>query len=87
MTVIELITYLEKLPKDAVIGVVFMACSELTVLEESDLKLHTKDDVPKGRHKRQRFVFRHGKLMEYDPKVWDTAETPVFVSVLEFPGN
>ncbi len=85
MTVSELIAYLEKLPKDTVIGVVFTACSDLCVLEESDLRIYPAfDGSGKGWPK---YVIKHGQLMEYNPNTWDPAVAPVFVPVLAFPGN
>ncbi len=88
MTVTELIAYLEKLPKDTVIGVVYWACSEPHILEERELKFNPKDKPAVGRYNEKRYVMRHGHLVEYDPKQWDHSEgQPEFVPVLEFPGN
>lgn len=38
MTVQDLIDYLNRLPKDTVIGVVYECCSDLAILEEEELK-------------------------------------------------
>jgi hypothetical protein len=92
MTVTDLIHYLEKLPKDTVIGVVYQAYSDLSILEESDLFFTDKAfmDSHKGvvaTSPDRRYVLRHGKIMEYDEHTWDKNETPVFVPVLMLPGN
>lgn len=84
MNVQELIAYLEKLPKDAVIGIVYRAYSDYSLLEEDEL-----DYYPSGslQHGRKRFVLRNGKIMQYDEKTWDKREVPHFVPILAFPGN
>lgn len=91
MTVPELIAYLEKLPKDTVIGVVYRYCSDYEVLNEEDLTFCEDSSIGPSRVYRKdnkRYVLRQGRIMEYDPKTWDVNEgTPHFVPVLVFPGN
>lgn len=99
MTVRDLIEFLERLPKDTQIGVVYRACSDLVILEENDLtftdkayldrhglKLGEADRAYRNRRNR-RYVLRHGKLMEYDERTWPPDEVPHFVPVLILPGN
>lgn len=91
----ELIAFLEKLPKDTVIGVIYTACSDYQVLEEGELNFFNKTDFDEqdeeakilGYRRHRRFVYRHGKIMEYNERTWDKKETPVFVPLLVFPGN
>lgn len=89
MTVTDLIAYLERLPRDAVIGVVYRRFSEYAVLEEQDLRFIPAEGLEERWPVRRdvRHVLRHGKIMEYDPATWDPAEAPHFVAVLAFPGN
>lgn len=92
MTVQDLIAYLEKLPKDSQIGVVFRMHSDYEVLEESDMTFipsPTKEELDA----RQpytitgRYVLRNGKLMEYNRLTWPKEEVPNFVPLLILPGN
>lgn len=95
MTVKDLIVYLERLPRDAVIGVVYMRCSENVVLEEGDMHFIPAPDAteadslpPRNRYfEPENYVLRHGKIQRYDPRTWDVSETPHFVAVLALPGN
>jgi hypothetical protein len=89
MTVKELIEYLEKLPKDTVIGVVYTACSDVAILEERELQFVSPGEITGRFSRRRRFIIRQGRLMEYDEKVWDhkTEGEPKFVPVLVLPGN
>lgn len=98
MTVTDLIRYLEKLPKDTVIGVVYQACSDYSILDENDMIFidKTRQDEIEERRKTvgwftggqgKRYVVRNGNIMEYDEKTWPKEETPHFVPILVLPGN
>jgi hypothetical protein len=95
MTVKELINYLQKLPQDTVIGVVYTACSDLSVLEERELVFYDKIDYEINAKqysstsslRTKRYVLRNGQIMEYNERTWDPKETPNFVPILIFPGN
>lgn len=98
MTTTELIAFLEKLPKDTVVGVVYRCCSDYSVLEESELDFvpaPSNEELDESRRTRRyglhnltgRFVLRQGRIMEYDSRTWDTTETPVFIPLLVLPGN
>lgn len=88
MTVKELIAYLEKLPGDTQIGIVYMRCSDYQVLDEDELKFFPSGSIQLSRYSKvRRFVLRNGQIMEYDEKTWDKNEVPNFVPVLAFPGN
>lgn len=88
MTVKELIAYLEKLPKETVIGVVHWMYSDIQVLDEESLKYVDLVKVEEGYANRRRFILRQGRIMEYNEAQWDKAEgEPHFVPVLVLPGN
>lgn len=87
MTVEELISYLQKLPKDTVIGVVYRACSDYVLLEERELEFVSAEGIKEYYQEAKRYVLRHGKVMEYNPTTWDSSEVPQFVPILLFPGN
>jgi hypothetical protein len=86
MTVEELIALLQKFPKNSLVACVYLCCSDYVLLEPGDITYHDKEvEGPYGH--RHRYVLRNGKIMEYNEKTWDPAETPHFVSVVAFPGN
>ena len=87
MTVRDLIDYLNKLPKDTVIGVVYQCCSDLVILEEGDMHFTDKLQMDQRRFPCGRYVLRHGKIMVYNENTWDKEEVPHFVPVLVLPGN
>lgn len=91
MTVQDLIRYLERLPKDAVIGVVYRMYSDLSILDEADMTFADKAYLDENGgaigYRRRRYVLRNGNIMEYDEKTWPKEETPHFVPVLILPGN
>ena len=95
MTVQGLIDYLEKLPKDAQVGVIYRMHSDYEVLEEGDMtfipaptkeQLDTETVVPFSSTMRK-YVLRNGRLMEYNYRTFPKSETPVFVPLLILPGN
>lgn len=98
MTVADLIRFLEKLPRNTKVGVLYRCFSDVAILEEEDMDFIDKaafDELDEkerqGIHlwgsERRRYVLRHGKLMEYDRLTWDPNEKPEFVPVLILPGN
>jgi hypothetical protein len=83
MTVKDLIAYLEKLPKETEIGVIFQRYSDYEILREADLRFSGSSPGSQGR-----YVLRKGRLMLYDESTWDhKTEEPNFVPLLVLPGN
>lgn len=87
MTVSDLIRYLEKLPKDTVIGVVFSIHSDYEILDEQDMTFIGKEERDSGNELSMRYVLRAGRIMEFDKRTWPKEEVPNFVYVLVLPGN
>lgn len=88
MTVEELITHLQKFPKDTTVGCVYLCYSDYVILEPEDIRYYDKNEKMKGPYgSDHRYVLRNGKIMEYNEKTWDKSEVPNFVSVIAFLGN
>ncbi len=95
MLVKELIEYLQKLPQDVHVGVLYRAFSEYSLLEEDDMTFIDKPRLdanggyisPSAASRKERYVYRNGMVMQYDEKTWDKSEKPVFIQMLILPGN
>lgn len=87
MTVKDLIEHLQQYPQDTVIGVLYQAFSDYSILEPEDIEF-----LPNGKVKafsnEKRYILRGGRVMEYDERTWDKRQgEPQFISLLIFPGN
>jgi hypothetical protein len=85
MSIKELIEHLQQFPQDATAVCVYMMCSDWHILEADQIKFYP---VSSGKDKNEaRYVIRNGQIMEYNEKQWDSAEKPVFLPIVTFPGN